>query len=146
MNTEGKPVDSVIQYQLHRKVEGGGSGDCKVKLLKTTIDGSHICTQEDIDFYGEDTDGDPLVLGSEYTMTKLNVTYEDCLENTVFIYNSTGLNNEKIITVCPSREVYQEGEGATTYGCVIYFNSVTDENFYCKSTSNYLARFRSGGR
>ena len=51
METKGKAVDSVIQYQLHRKTEGGESGDfeCKfngVKRINITVSEEITITSE----------------------------------------------------------------------------------------------------
>ena len=65
METKGNPVDSVIQYQLHRKTEGGGSGDfeCKFNGVKTI----NITKSEDItitsEYYDSLTDFEKGLLG-----------------------------------------------------------------------------------
>lgn len=142
MNTEGKPIDSVIQYQLHRKVEGsgGGSGDSKIVFLELTVENSHICTQEDINNYVVDSTDNDLVLGDSYTVYSIGVAFKDLNVGSIYVIELNGYPSNRLVI---SYSLFEEGLYAFDTKFVDLYDSLENYIFYANDDSTELKCFLS---
>lgn len=102
METKGNPVDSVIQYQLHKKTSGE-SGDSVlrklefIKIYDSSVDPQRIITQDDIDNY--------LLYIPKYSVGQeidkiyeLNITKDELLSGKIIAYLES-INREDEVVI-----------------------------------------------
>lgn len=61
-----------------------------IRFINEIYEVNHICTQDDIDKYGIDDDNDALILGNNYSVFGLEITYNDLLDSNILNIVVTG--------------------------------------------------------
>lgn len=127
METKGNPVDSVIQYQLHKQENGGSGSECYYKTekplilepLETTV--FEEVTQEDLD-------NDILLVASEaeigdkYVKIKFNLSINDLFNDKLsfFIVRNTDTQEKNMVVV--EKNCIFTGEKAVDENSYVFFN------------------------
>lgn len=61
-----------------------------IRFINEIYEDNHICTQDDIDNYGIDNDTNALILGNNYSVIGLEITYNDLLNRNILNIVVTG--------------------------------------------------------